>query len=120
MHWDHQFADCKGGDANHSDYWLWFDDNLPGGGGAAAVGGDWGLRMPVKTFLDAFNDASFSICEHEMGHGFGFQDYYDWTGSKPKGGSIMIVGSTNSQPPTAADIWLLRRTWKEMKTLRGW
>jgi hypothetical protein len=120
VHWDHQFTGCKGGDAAHSDYWLWFDDNLPGGGGAAAVGGDWGLRMPVKTFLDAFNDASFSICEHEMGHGFGFQDYYDWTGSKPKGGSIMIVGSTNSQPPTTADLWLLRRTWKEMKTLRGW
>jgi hypothetical protein len=120
VHWDHQFTGCKGGDAAHSDYWLWFDDNLPGGGGAAAVGGDWGLRMPVKTFLDAFTDASFSICEHEMGHGFGFQDYYDWTGSKPKGGSIMIVGSTNSQPPTMADIWLLRRTWKEMKTLRGW
>jgi hypothetical protein len=99
---------------------LWFDDNLPGGGGAAAVGGDWGLRMPVSTFVNAFGRQSFLIVEHEMGHGFGFQDYYDWTGSKPKGGSIMIVGSTNSQPPTTADLWLLRRTWKEMKTLRGW
>ena len=120
VHWDHKFPDCKGGDANHSDYWLWFDDNLPGGGGAEAVGGDWGLRMPVSTFLGAFTDKSFGICEHEMGHGFGFQDYYDWTGAKPKGGSLMIVGSSQSESPTSGDTWLLRRTWKEMKTLRGW
>jgi hypothetical protein len=55
-----------------------------------------------------------------MGHGFGFQDYYDWTGSAPTGGSLMIVGSTSSQIPTIADRWLLLRTWKEMKSLRGW
>lgn len=55
-----------------------------------------------------------------MGHGFGIQDYYDWTGAKPAGGSIMIVGSTQSEPPTTADTWLLRRTWKEMKAMRGW
>jgi hypothetical protein len=120
VHWDHQFPACKGGEANHSDYWLWFDDKLPGGGGAAAVGGDWGLRMPVSTFLGAFANKSFEICEHEMGHGFGFQDYYDWTGTKPKGGSLMIVGSSQSQSPTSGDTWLLRRTWKEMKALRGW
>jgi len=120
VHWDHKFPSCKGGEANHSDYWLWFDDKLPGGGGAAAVGGDWGLRMPVSTFLNAFGDESFGIVEHEMGHGFGFQDYYDWTGSRPKGGSLMIVGSSQNQSPTTGDVWLLRRTWKEMKSLRGW
>jgi hypothetical protein len=121
VHWDHQFTSCPGGDAKHSDYWLWFDDTLPGGGGAAAVGGDWGLRMPVSTFVNHFNDTSFLICEHEMGHGFGFQDYYTWTGSTPAGGSLMIVGSTGGkQSPTVGDTWLLRRTWKEMKALRGW
>ena len=119
-HWDHNFSGCAKGADFHTDYWLWFDDNLPGGGGAAAVGGDWGLRMPVSTFLSAFSKPSDHIVEHEMGHGFGFQDYYDWNGSKPKGGSIMIVGSTQSEPPTDADLWLLKRTWKEMKTLRGW
>jgi len=120
VHWDHVFSSCPGGDANHSDYWLWFDDALPGDGGAAAVGGDWGLRMPVSTFVQAFDRTSFNIVEHEMGHGFGIQDYYDWTGSTPSGGSIMIVGSTSSQAPTTGDLWLLRRTWKEMKALRGW
>jgi len=121
VHWDHVFTGCAGGAASHSDYWLWFDDTLPGGGGAAAVGGDWGLRMPVSTFTSHFNDTSFLIAEHEMGHGFGFQDYYDWTGSTPAGGSLMIVGSTGGkQSPTVGDTWLLRRTWKEMKPLRGW
>jgi hypothetical protein len=119
-HWDHNFAGCAKGADMHSDYWLWFDDRLPGGGGAAAVGGDWGLRMPVSTFLGAFAKPSDHIVEHEMGHGFGMQDYYEWRGSKPKDGSIMIVGSTQSESPTLADSWLLRRTWKEMKTLRGW
>ena len=121
VHWDHKFTGCTGGDANHSDYWLWFDDALPGGGGAAAVGGDWGLRMPVSTFVSHFADTSFLIVEHEMGHGFGFQDYYSWTGSTPAGGSSMIVGSvTAKQSPTIGDTWLLRRTWKEMVPLRGW
>jgi len=121
VHWDHKFTSCPGGDANHSDYWLWFDDTLPGGGGAAAVGGDWGLRMPVSTFVSHFDDPSFLIVEHEMGHGFGFQDYYSWTGSTPTGGSLMIVGSTaGKQSPTVGDTWLLRRTWKEMAALRGW
>jgi hypothetical protein len=120
VHWDHKFPSCRGGDESHHDYWLWFDDRLPGGGNAAAVGGDWGLRMPVSTFLSAFANKSFGIVEHEMGHGFGFQDYYSWSGSRPKGGSLMIVQSSASQSPTVGDTWLLRRTWKEMKALRGW
>jgi hypothetical protein len=32
----------------------------------------------------------------------------------------MIVGSTDSQAPTVGDLWLLKRTWKEMKRMRGW
>jgi len=115
--WSHTFPNCPGGEAFHHDYWLWLDDTI--GGGAAAVGGDWGLRMPVSNFISSMNKSNLVI-EHEMGHGFGFQDYYDWTGSTPTGGSLMIVGSTSSQVPTTADTWLLRRTWKEMKALRGW
>lgn len=115
--WTHTFPKCAGGEAFHSDYWLWLDDTI--GGGAAAVGGDWGLRMPVNNFVSQMGKSNLVI-EHEMGHGFGFQDYYTWTGSTPAGGSLMIVGSTNGQTPTTGDQWLLRRTWVEMKALRGW
>jgi hypothetical protein len=115
--WTHSFPSCASGEAYHTDYWLWLDDSI--GGGAAAVGGDWGLRMPVSNFISAMGKSDLVI-EHEMGHGFGFQDYYDWTGSTPAGGSLMIVGSTSNQVPTTADTWLLRRTWIEMKALRNW
>jgi hypothetical protein len=114
------YSKCPGGPEFHVDYWLWLDDKLPGSG-AAAVGGDWGLRMPVNNFVASMGKSNLVI-EHEMGHGFGFQDYYEWPKDNPTpaGGSLMIVGSTSSQTPTIGDIWLLRRTWREMKTLRGW
>ena len=83
------------------------------------MGGDWGLRMPVSGSISAMGRRD-SIIEHEMGHGFGFQAYYDWTGSRPSGGSLMIVGSSSSQSPTLGDQWLLRRTWQEVLSLRGW
>lgn len=115
--WTHTFPNCAGGEAYHTDYWLWIDDTISGG--ATAVGGDWGLRIGINNFVNTMGKSNLVI-EHEMGHGFGFQDYYDWTGSTPAGGSLMIVGSTNSQVPTTGDTWLLRRTWLEMKKLRGW
>lgn len=119
-HWDHTFVDCPGGEAFHTDYWVWVDDVLPGGGGAAAVGGDWGLRMPVSTLTARLGQRGDSIIEHEIGHGFGFQDYYDWTGSRPAGGSLMIVQSQFGGVPTVGDTWLLRRAWSETRALRGY
>jgi hypothetical protein len=35
--WSHTFPNCPGGEAFHHDYWIWLDDNLPGGGAAAVV-----------------------------------------------------------------------------------
>ena len=84
------------------------------------MGGDWGLRMPLSGFIGAMGREGDMVIEHEMGHGFGFQDYYDWNGSRPDGGSLMIVGSTHAQTPTEADQWLLKRCWKEQQALRGW
>ncbi len=118
-HWSHEFPGCPGGESNHFDYSLWLNDSI--GGGAAAVGGDWGLRMPMDSFVNALDQPSNSVLEHEMGHGFGMQDYYDWTGSRPEGGSVMIVGSHWGDPVlTVGDSWLIRRIWKEQKTMRGW
>jgi hypothetical protein len=117
--WSHEFPSCPGGEANHFDYSVWLNDTLEGG--AAAVGGDWGLRMPVDNFVNVLDQESDHTIQHEMGHGFGMQDYYDWTGSTPEGGSVMIVGSNWGDPViTVGDSWLIRRIWKESKALRGW
>jgi hypothetical protein len=117
--WSHEFPSCPGGEANHFDYSLWLNDTIDGG--AAAVGGDWGLRMPVDNLVNALDQESDHTILHEMGHGFGMQDYYDWTGSRPEGGSVMIVGSHWGDPViTVGDSWLIRRIWKEAKALRDW
>jgi hypothetical protein len=118
FNWDHKFPSCAGGEEAHFDYSLWLDDALPGGGGAAAVGGDWGLRMPVADFIRSLGVTANDTVLHEMGHGFGLSDYYTWTGSRPEGGSILIVGSSRTGLPTEGDKWLVRRYWKETKTLR--
>jgi hypothetical protein len=117
-HWSHEFPNCPGGETNHFDYSIWLNDTLDG---AAAVGGDWGLRMPVDYFVNVLDNLSDHTIQHEMGHGFGMQDYYDWTGSRPEGGSVMIVGSNRGAPViTTGDSWLIRRLWQEQKILRGW
>jgi hypothetical protein len=116
FHWDHTFPNCAGGEANHFDYSLWLDDALPGSG-AAAVGGDWGLRMPVSSFLSGVDQENNGVTLHEIGHGFGIQDYYEWGNNpRPEGGSVMIVGTANA--PTVGDQWLLRRIWQETRALR--
>jgi hypothetical protein len=116
FHWDHEFSNCAGGESNHFDYSVWLDDALPGGG-AAAVGGDWGIRIPVGTFLDGLDQEDNTVTLHEIGHGFGLQDYYDWGNNpRPEGGSVMIVGTANA--PSLGDQWLLRRVWQETRALR--
>lgn len=117
--WNHEFPSCAAGDDMHFDYSVWLNDTI--GGGAAAVGGDWGLRMPVDNFVNSLGQLSNHTIQHEMGHGFGMQDYYDWTGSRPSGGSVMIVGSNWGEPViTVGDSWLIRRLWMEQKSMRGW
>ena len=109
-------SDCAAGEAGHFDYSLWLDDELPGSG-AAAVGGDWGLRMPVSSFLSGIDQQDNGITLHEIGHGFGIQDYYEWGDNpRPEGGSVMIVGTADA--PTVGDQWLLRRIWQETRALR--
>jgi hypothetical protein len=114
--WSHEFPYCPEGEENHFDYSVWLNDSLSDGAGA--VGGDWGIRMPVDNFVNSLDQSSNFVVQHEIGHGFGMQDYYDWTGSTPDGGSVMIVGTSSTI--TVGDTWLIRRVWKEQKSLRGW
>jgi len=111
----HAFPNCPGGEVNHFDYTLWMNDSM--GGGAAAVGGDWGVRIPVDSVINALNVDQFGTILHEMGHGFGIPDYYTWTGSRPAGGSVMIVGSSRGGL-TTGDTWMVRRAWSAVKALR--
>lgn len=115
FHNDHVFTNCPGGAANHFDYTLWLDDAISGG--AAAVGSDWGVRMPVAPFVSSLSRDNFGTVLHEIGHGFGIPDCYSWTGSRPDGGSVMIVGSSD-EALTVGDQWMVRRAWKETKALR--
>jgi hypothetical protein len=114
----HKFPSCPGGEAFHHDYWLWIDD----GNAAAGEGGDWGVREPVAALDNALKNVAYDVntMEHEMGHGFGFQDYYDWNQDWPVGSSLMIIKDPLPTSPTLGDKWLIRRLWKEQKALRGW
>ncbi len=114
FHSDHVFTNCPGGVVNHFDYALWLNDKVPSG--AAAEGSDWGVRIPVASFLKDINTDNFGVMLHEMGHGFGLSDYYSWTGSTPTGGSIMFPGSAGVL--TLGDQWMVRRYWKETKAVR--
>jgi hypothetical protein len=117
LNWSHQFPECPGGQDGHFDYALWIDDKLPSVTRATAVGGEWGLRMPVRPFLASLSSEAAAVVPiHEIGHGFGLPDYYTWKGPRPPGGSVMIVGSADK--PTPSDQWILRRYWKETKARR--
>ncbi len=113
--WDHVFADCPGGPENHFDYSLWLNDTGPAG--AAAHGSNWGIRMGVTDFMRDIESGNTFVEWHEIGHAFGFSDYYSWAGSTPEGGSVMIVGSGASSP-SLGDQWMVRRYFREARELR--
>jgi hypothetical protein len=74
--------------------------------------------MPLSGFKNALNNPYSRVILHEMGHGFGLSDYYTWTGSRPEGGSLMIVGSYSGNGPSLGDQWMVRRYWSEAKADR--
>lgn len=114
FHPDHVFTECPGGPGNHFDYTVWLNDTLPSG--AAAEGSDWGVRIPVASFVDNLDNDTFEVMLHEVGHGFAISDYYNWKGSTPSGGSVMMLGS--SLGLSVGDQWMVRRYWRETKALR--
>jgi hypothetical protein len=78
-------------------------------------------QLPVDNLVNLLDQLSDHRIQHEMGHGFGMRDYNEWTGSRPEGGSVMIVGSHWGDPViTIDDTWLIRRIWKQQKALGGW
>lgn len=110
-----QYPGCSGGRANHYDMSLWLTEGMNGG-----AGGDWGQRVGRGYFMNAIDQTTLHILSHEIGHGFGFPDYYNWSTWFPGLAlppSIMVAGAQNTV--TAWDAWMFRRTWSELKADRG-
>lgn len=112
----YQYPSCSGGRANHYDMSLWLTEGMNGG-----AGGDWGQRVGRGYFVGAIDQSTLHILSHEMGHGFGFPDYYNWSTwvpGVPAPHSIMVAGAAASV--TEWDTWMMRRLWSEMREDRGW
>lgn len=110
----YQYPGCEGGRDNHYDMSLWLTAGMQGG-----AGGDWGQRIGQEYFIGAIDQGTIHILSHEMGHGFGFPDYYNWgawfPGVSPPH-TIMNAGA--STQITEWDTWMMRRLWSELKADR--
>jgi len=112
----YQYPDCEGGRDNHYDMSLWLTEGFSGG-----AGGDWGQRVGRSYFIGAINQTTLHIVSHEMGHGLGFPDYYNWSTwvpGVPAPHTIMVAGA--AAEVTDWDTWMTRRLWSELRADRGW
>jgi hypothetical protein len=110
----YDYPDCPGGRENHYDKSLWLTEGMGFGG----AGGDWGQRLDRAIFTDSVNAEHQHIFLHEIGHGIGFPDYYNWEAWVPQGtpfpDSVMVAGRAGHV--TEWDRWMLRRTWEELQS----
>lgn len=108
----YQYPDCPGGFANHYDLSLWLTDGFGGG-----VGGDWGQRLRPEAVLGNLAAQSQVIVVHEMGHGLGFPDYYNWSTWAP-GVQVppTIMNAGASSVVTDWDTWMIRWTWSKIRS----
>ncbi|MDE6519206.1 MAG: dockerin type I repeat-containing protein [Ruminococcus sp.] len=87
----------------------------------------WGQQLSDEAVLGlADGSTSVHILEHEVGHGFGFTDFYGGEGESdgfPPGGfpgsgtSIMMAGS--SSVITDFDAWFARYVWSKISAEEG-
>lgn len=111
LHYADASYSYPGGLDKRFDMYLWATENFEGG-----TGGDWGQRMSDEYILSFVDLEESTIIEHEIGHGFGFTDFYEEEG-RPTGGfpdkTIMWAG--DSSTITEWDQWMLRYTWSQLK-----
>ena len=117
--WDESY-EYPGGLDKRFDQYLWATQGFPEYGGC---GGDWGQRLGDTYYIGmAEGTHSKHVQIHEVGHGFGFTDFYGGEGASdgfPPGGfpgggtSIMMAGS--SSEITDFDGWFMRYTWSKIK-----
>jgi len=120
-----------GGLHNRFDMYLWatsFDF------GAAGHGGDWGTRMRSNAIITAATGGSTGVLLHEIGHGFGFYDFYGGVDvdRPPTTSNGSVFGQQNNQAGRtdlrtimhtaggsnlfAYDQWMIRYFWDWIKT----
>ena len=112
FHQDGNYPNCPGGADHHYDMSLWLTSGFSGG-----AGGDWGQRVSSEYFVGAVNDDNIHIVEHEIGHSFGLDDFYDWT---PTGVSNFIMLAGSATEVTEFDSWMLRDWWRHLKSRYGY
>lgn len=74
--------------------------------------------MNDEYVLSTVNSDEIEITEHEIGHGFGLNDFYE-EHERPPGGfpTNTIMWAGNSDHITDWDIWMLRYTWSQLKKI---
>jgi hypothetical protein len=112
FHQDGDYSSCPGGAERHYDNSLWLTDGMQGG-----AGGDWGQRIGREYFMDLLGQKDIHILEHEIGHTFALDDFYDWT---PTGQTSFIMLAGSATHVTDFDGWMLRNWWYELSRKRGW
>ncbi|KAG8670893.1 hypothetical protein FPOAC2_04199 [Fusarium poae] len=112
FHQDGDYSQCPGGAERHYDNSLWLTDGMQGG-----AGGDWGQRIGREYFMDLLDTKNIHILQHEIGHTFALDDFYDWT---PTGQSKFIMLAGSAAEVTEFDGWMLRNWWYELSRERGW
>ncbi|KAM0230036.1 hypothetical protein ACHAPO_009589 [Fusarium lateritium] len=112
FHQDGDYSQCPGGAERHYDNSLWLTDGMQGG-----AGGDWGQRIGREYFMQLIGTKNIHILQHEIGHTFALDDFYDWT---PTGQSKFIMLAGSAAEVTDFDGWMLRNWWYELSRHRGW
>ncbi|MCR5022556.1 MAG: hypothetical protein K6B18_16520 [Ruminococcus sp.] len=124
-HFSDENYQYPGGLDKRFDMYIWATQGFPDIGGC---GGDWGQRLSDKYYLGLADGTTTPHVQiHELGHGFGFTDFYGGEGEAdgyPPGGfpvsgkgSIMMAGSSSTI--TDFDGWFMRYTWSKIKDESG-
>ncbi|KAF2844765.1 hypothetical protein T440DRAFT_512010 [Plenodomus tracheiphilus IPT5] len=115
IHLNRDFSQCPGGAKSRYDISLWLDDTLEAQFGG--YGYNWGQELGPDYVLDNLETDNIHILLHEMGHGFGLLDFYDWV---PHGQTNFVMMAGSAMEITEFDAWMLRDWWRKLKAARGW
>ncbi|KAJ4334339.1 hypothetical protein N0V95_009188 [Ascochyta clinopodiicola] len=108
-------SSCPGGEDSRYDISLWLEDALEGQIGG--YGYNWGQELAGDYVLGNLDSDNIHILLHEMGHGFGLLDFYDWV---PKDQTSFIMMAGSAMEVTEFDAWMLRDWYRKLKAVRGW